>query len=293
MDYRRVRSDDRDERKTFWLEFQVCSDGLTPTPPPSSSSSSSSSSIVATCTSFPRFPDLPAELRLKIWSDLLQPRTVILACLDGDDVARKRAQLALRPNLRPVPVLLHVSAETRRLALQHYGAAPAFAWRIPSATMLASPRSAPARVYFDFRRDTLLLLGELEPFDGSNVNAPMVYFLAREDARRVVNVAVAFEELRLGEVESEQIFGTLFHVLDGFPGAERLLITSTDADLDRQRSARGGFPLDLGVGRRDNLVSKIWWGWVNGMSVVTSQLRNKQILMVREDSLADFVADCR
>lgn len=147
-------------------------------------------------------------------------------------------------------------------------------------------------MWFNFQRDTLLLLGELEPYDGSNVNAPMVYFLDKADARRVVHVAVAFEELRLGQVESEVIFGTLFHVLDAFAGVERLVITSTEKDLEWQRLVRGGMPLDLGLGRRDNLVAKIWEGWIHGMSICTSRLKDKQILMVREDGLADFVAEC-
>lgn len=277
MTYRRPK-DKEEEQKTFWLEFQVCSDGL----------SSSRPSTPPSPATFPLFPALPAELRLKIWECLLQPRIVIAACFDAADEPRKRAQLARRPCLRPVPVLLHINAETRRLALTHYELA--FPWRIPA--MLATPRARPARTYFNFAADTLLLLGELEPYDRSNINAPMVYFLARPDAARVGSVAVAFEELRLGEVESEQIFGTLFHVLDGFPRVERLLITSTEEDLVRQREVRGGMPLDVGLERRENLVQKIWWGWINGMSVVTSHLRDKQILMVKEDRLADFVAEC-
>lgn len=280
MSLRRRYRDEEEHQKNFWLEFQVCSDGLTP--PPST----------PTPATFPFFNDLPLELRLKVWEHLLQPRIVIAACFDDDneggrDTARKRAQLARRAKHSPVPVLLHVCHETRRLALQRYELA--FAWRIPG--MLARPRASPPRVWFDFARDTLLLLGELEPYDASNINAPMVYFLNRADARRVRHVACAFEELRLGEIESEQIFGSLFHVVDGFPAAERLLITSTDEDLVRAKEGRGGMPLDFGLGSKENVVQKIWWGWVNGTSVVTSHLRDKQILMVREDGLADFIAE--
>lgn len=284
MSLLRGRRDEEEDQKTFWLEFQVCHDGLTPSGP----STPSSSSPPPPRASFTLFPSLPFELRHKVWEHLLQPRIVIAACLDADDAARKRAQLARRPRLPATPVLLHVCGETRRLALRRYGR-PSFAWRVPG--MVARPLSRPARVWFDFDRDALLLLGDLEPYDSSNVNAPMAYFLDRGDARRVRHVACAFEELRLGEVESEQVFGTLFHVVDGFPGAERLVITSTDEDVARQREARGGMPLDFGLGRRENVVQKIWWGWVNGTSVVTSQLRDKQILMVREDGLADFVSE--
>lgn len=280
----RRRRDEEEDQKTFWIEFQVCHDGLTPPAPPSPSSSPPPSP-----SSFPLFSHLPYELRHQIWSHLLRPRIIIAACLDADDLPRKRAQLARRPRLPPTPVLLHVNRETRLLALRRYGGGPSFAWRVPG--MVARPASRPAQVWFDFARDALLLLGDLEPYDSSNVNAPMAYFLDRADARRVRHVACAFEELRLGEVESEQVFGALFHVVDGFPGAERLVITSTDEDVARQREARGGMPLDFGLGTRENVVQKIWWAWVNGTSVVTSQLRDKQILMVREDGLADFVAE--
>ncbi|PSR93631.1 hypothetical protein BD289DRAFT_346055, partial [Coniella lustricola] len=263
----------------FWLHFQVCHDGLTP-PSPSACSSH---------TAFRLFPALPTELRLQIWSHLLQPRIVIAACFDADPTAtaRKQGQLQHRANLPRCPVLLHISSETRALALSHYSLA--FSWRVPA--ILASPRTSPPRVWFNFTTDTLLLLGELEPYDSSNINAPMVYFLSRADAHRVRNVACAFEELRLGEVESEQIFGCLFHIIDGFPAAERLLITSTDEDLARAKQGRGGMPLEFGLGSRENIVQKIWWGWINGTSVVTSRMRDKQILMVREDGLADLVAE--
>lgn len=270
---RRRRRDEEEDQKIFWLEFQVCHDGLTP-PLPSSST-------------FHVFPDLPLELRLKVWQYLLQPRIIIIACFDAADEPTKRAQLALRRRLPATPPLLHVCHESRALALKRYELA--FAWRIPA--LLAQPRAAPPRVWFDFARDALLLLGELEPYDSSNINAPMAYFLQRNDTRRVRNVALAFEELRLGEVESEQIFGSLFHVIDAFPAAKRLLITSTEDDLRRQKDTRGGLPLDFGLGQQENVVQKIWWGWINGTSVVTSHLKDKQMLMVTEDDLANFVAE--
>ncbi|POS73132.1 hypothetical protein DHEL01_v208471 [Diaporthe helianthi] len=268
---------DQEPEKSFWLEFQVCRDGhydhqhQHPRP----------AAAAASPATFTCFGNLPVELRLKIWEQLLQPRVVIAACLDEENAAGKRAQLARRPSLPAAPVLLRVCHESRAVALGRYELA--FAWRVPA--MLARPRSAPARVWFDFSLDTLLLLGELEPYDSSNINAPMVYFLNRADARRVRHVACAFEELRFGEIESEQIFGCLFHVLDSFTGARRLLITSTDDDLQRHTMI-GCLPSST-----DNVVQKMWWAWINGTSIVTSRMRDKQILMVREDSLADFVAE--
>ena len=274
MAFRRYGAREEDER-SFWLEFQVCSDGHHDAP------AGQSQAAQASPATFTCFGDLPLELRLKVWEYLVQPRIVIAACFDEQRVPEKRAQLARRASHLPAPVLLHICREARQLALKHYELA--FSWRVPS--MLARPRASEARVWFNFEQDTLFLLGELEPYDSSNINAPMVYFLNRGDTRRVRHVACAFEELHFGEVESEQIFGCLFHAIDSFPGAQRLLITSTDDDLKRHTMI-GCLPSST-----DNVVQKIWWGWINGTSVVTSRMRDKQILMVREDGLADFVAE--
>ncbi|KAK7920394.1 hypothetical protein PG985_008416 [Apiospora marii] len=73
------------------------------------------------------------------------------------------------------------------------------------------------RVYFNFERDALYLLGELEPYDSFGFNSPMTYFLRKEDTERVRCVAVAFSALKYGETGSQQIFGSLFHVVDRFP----------------------------------------------------------------------------
>ncbi|KAL1865204.1 hypothetical protein Daus18300_007331 [Diaporthe australafricana] len=272
------RAREQEPEKSFWLEFQVCSDGHYDQARQPAAAAAAPASPPATFTCF---GGLPVELRLKIWEHLLQPRVVIAACLDEDNAAEKRAQLARRPALPPAPVLLRVCHEARAVALRRYERA--FGWRVPA--MLARPRSAAPPVWFDFERDTLLLLGELEPYDSSNINAPMVYFLDRADTRRVRHVACAFEELHFGEVESEQIFGCLFHVIDSFTGAERLLITSTEEDLKRH-SMIGCLPSST-----DNVVQKIWWAWINGTSIVTSKMRDRQILMLREDALAEFVAE--
>jgi hypothetical protein len=110
----------------------------------------------------------------------------------------------------------------------------------------------------------------------------MVYFLAKEDTRRVRHVACAFEELHLGVYESEQIFGCLFHIVDRFPAAQRLLVTSTPRDVETRQ---------LVLPSADNVIQKLWWGWVHGTSIVTSSLANTQILMIREDDLASFIAE--
>ncbi|KAK4455638.1 hypothetical protein QBC34DRAFT_460645 [Podospora aff. communis PSN243] len=286
-----------DEKTKFWLEFQVISDGLTAAPSPAAPPSTTTAppppleqhqppqppSPPSTPQTFHPFPYLPFELRLKIWEELLQPRIILAACFDSRFAAHKRSQLALRPSLPPTPVLLLISRETRALALRHYELS--FAWKLPprlaSPEAGALPTSGPARVWFNFRLDALLLMGELEPFDQYGFNSPMVYFLRREDCKRVRHVAVAYEELHLGVYESEQIFGSLFHVVDRFPGAERLLVTSTLRDAETRH---------LVLPAADNVIQKVWLAWVNGTSIVTSSLASKQILMIREDDLADFVA---
>ncbi|KAL2259443.1 hypothetical protein VTK26DRAFT_6887 [Humicola hyalothermophila] len=271
--------DQQDERIEFWLEFQVVHDGL------ESDGATRPSGGTFTC-----FGALPPELRLKIWEYLIQPRVVVAACIDSRFQDEKRAQLAQRATRPSVPVLLHVNHESRTLALRHYE--PAFAWRLPprlaapETGVLSAPSSSrtgapPPRVWFNFRLDALLLLGELEPYDQYGFNSPMVYFLRRDDTRRVRHVAVAFEELHLSLYESDQVFGALFHVIDMFPAARRLLVTTTPRDAETRH---------LVLPTADNVVQKLWSAFMGGTTCVTSALANRQILMIREDELPAFIA---
>lgn len=282
-----------DESPRFWLQFQVCSDGLGHDIKDTEDYASSS---------FHHFPHLPPELRLQIWKSLIQPRVVIAACISPGLAKHKAAQLARRPRRPTVPVLLHVCRETRALALQHYEMA--FSWKVPQGLSPSPADSAAAdrgdaRIWFNFARDALLLLGELEPLDRWGFSSPMVYFLRREDTRRVRHVACALEELRLGgsgssdgggggafsspAVSEEHVFGCLFHVVDRFPGAKRLLISCTPWDTDGTRR-------NLVLPAHDNVVQKLWSAWINGTSVATSSLSDTQILMVREEDLSSFIA---
>ncbi len=269
------------ESTKFWLEFQVASDGFESASAADSSSSLATPHTAAAPVTFSCFGRLPPEIRLQIWECMIRPRIVIAACFNSHFHDQKRKQLAARAKKRPVPVLLHICQESRQVALKHYELA--FAWRIPHR--LASSESGPgqcdARLWFNFGMDALLLLGELEPFDSYGFNSPMVYFLRKEDTRRVKHVACVFEELHLGVYESEQIFGSLFHILDRFPAVERLLITATDKDEEVSHIA---FPTT------ENVIQKLWWAWINGSSVVTSSLADKQILMIREDDMGSFIA---
>ncbi|KAK7752332.1 hypothetical protein SLS62_005668 [Diatrype stigma] len=324
-------------RTSFWLEFRVFDDGLDA---PAAQRMAARSICggggggESGSSSFALFPQLPAELRLKIWEYLLAPRIVQVACFDSEQepesefesasaspcqeaeaegkegegqgqggvstyfssfsssvaatAARERRHVGGSgggkgrrrerwQSQQQVPVLLHVNRETRTLALKHYELA--FAWKVPhvlavnslvpgtyyypqnhfppsssssssvsttanntTSPSLSSPPStsspsvpsqkqpqqpspkpsrraaagSEARVYFSFARDMLYLRGELEPHDSFGFNSPMAYFVARGDAARVRRVAVAFRALGYGETGSQQIFGSLFHVVDRF-----------------------------------------------------------------------------
>ena len=266
--------DQNDEKTEFWLTFRIVHDGLeiSDTPAPEAT------------RAFTCFGALPAELRLKIWELVIQPRVVLAACFDSRFKDEKRSQLSQRPKRPSVPVLLHVNHESRMLALRHYE--PAFSWRLPHR--LAGPEtgvlptSGEASVWFNYRLDALLLLGELEPYDQYGFNSPMVYFLRKEDTRRVRHVACAFEELHMSLYESDQVFGSLFHVIDMFPAAQRLLITTTPQDAEVRHLV---FPT------ADNVVQKLWSAFMSGTTCVTSALANRQILMIREGDLAAFIAE--
>lgn len=326
-------------RTNFWLEFRVFDDGLD-APAAQRLTAAAAASIPGGggSASFALFPQLPAELRLKIWEYLLAPRIVQVSCFDSEEepecefestsaspcqeadaeaeeqeagvdtyfssfsssvaatAARERRHGSSSSrggrgrrrerwqSQQQVPVLLHVNRETRTLALKHYELA--FAWKVPhvlavnslvpgtyyypqnhfppsasiststtttspslsspspsttsptrsqkqpepsqphpptkptaTTTTAATRRAAAgseARVYFSFARDMLYLRGELEPHDSFGFNSPMAYFVARGDAARVRRVAVAFRALGYGETGSQQIFGSLFHVVDRF-----------------------------------------------------------------------------
>src|SRR5205823_1606199 len=89
----------------------------------------------------------------------------------------------------------------------------------PEGDIVAAPErriSSPPRTWFNFALDAVYLLGELEPCDSFGFNSPMTYFIPSQTTRRVRKVAVSFGALRYGETGGQQIFGTLFHVVDRF-----------------------------------------------------------------------------
>lgn len=266
-----------------------------------------------------------------------------------------------------IPVLLHVSREARRVALEHYELA--FAWKVPhmlefgefddddcsesdeddhgegslddedsdesggatswksassSAEGSASSSSSghsngsksaltatskskrgpkDRRVWFNFSLDALYLLGDLEPSDGYGVAAPLSYFLSRSDTWRVRRVALSFTELCIGELEADQVFVVLYHVVDRFPLAiTTTTSTKTTAARTRRRSHR---PLlvaarhDVDVEARrfwddmpcchDNVVQKVWRGWASGTTGETPRDATREIWLVKEGQLDELV----
>ncbi|KAJ6783090.1 hypothetical protein PWT90_08616 [Aphanocladium album] len=301
------------DRPKFWIEFRTFDDGM------HSTDGGTGSSI-----SFPQFARLPTELRLKIWEYMVQPRIVVACCLERDGrLPERRAQLRKRTAGEPTaddydhgagggmtngscsPVLLRINREARSVGLRFYELT--FSWRI-SKLLSDTPVSQPARVWFNFALDALYLTGELEAFDAYGFNSPMVYFLRPEDTRRVRHVACAFAELGYPQLESDQIFGCLWHVADRFRAAERLLLALSpgEEEVAHCKFAAAAAAADRASGKgeddcavrltdEDNVMQKIWEGWMGsvkgrGAQDDRSQLVDKKMVLVREESLAEVIA---
>ncbi|KAI9158391.1 Efflux pump FUS6 [Paramyrothecium foliicola] len=272
MNNREAQHQDESPEPKLWLEFRTFDDGL--------SAQSATAKHTPSPATFPQFGQLPTELRLKIWAHLVQPRVIVVCCLQKDrEVERRRHELARRTRGAGVPTLLHVNHEARCVGLRHYELT--FSWKI-SKIVTDTPVSRPAQVYFNFALDALYLTGELEAFDSNGFNLPMVYFLRREDTQRVRHIACAFVELGYPEQESDQVYSCLWHVVDRFKGVDRLLLTVDDSDEEQMRGCL--------LRTTDNVIQKIWNGWRLGTTVTNSTMANKQMLLVKEDDLAEFVA---
>lgn len=308
-------SDPEDEESSdpkFWLEFRTFSSGL-------ETDTSNPDTLESEEPRFPQFAQLPPELRIKIWAYTIVPRIVVGCCLhradedhDGASLRARKEELQRRSTKQyAVPALLHVNQEARVEGLKHYELT--FGWRI-SKLLSDTPTSAPPNTYFNFDLDCLLLTGDLEAYDSYGFNSPMVYFMRREDTFRIRHVACCFKELGYPEQESDQIFGCLWHVVDRFPKAKRLLLTVGEGDEERlgwggkrvltdgggtnggglrgisgSVRAMGGEGGVGGLGEEVNVMQKIWSGWMSGTTVTNSTMADKEMLMVREEELMSFV----
>lgn len=191
---------------------------------------------------------------MQIWKHLLLPRVILITCQDQESEVELDLELKSRPSCARIPALLHVSHEARTVALEHYELA--FRWKVPTVLAeldmlpppqdgidpmaIAAPKWSEPRIYFNFEQDALFLLGELEPCTSTGFNSPMTYFLEREETKRVRNVAVAFRALRHGESGSQQIFGTLFHVVDRIKPANGRVLVCVNVGDEMTHTLMGG-----------------------------------------------------
>ncbi|KAK1995954.1 hypothetical protein LX36DRAFT_581347 [Colletotrichum falcatum] len=288
----------------FWIDFSLFDDGL--------DAAAAAAAAPDTLPRFHRFPELPPEIRLKVWSYLVVPRVVAACCLERDQsMPALRADFAARsvpapskpssssssssfPPAVPMvfnptcPVLLLVCRESRALGLAHYELT--FAWRdAPSSS--AAVVSRPARAWFNFRLDALYVVGVLDARDSFGFEAPVVRFLRPRDTRRVRRLACAFSALRYPHRGPGPAFGCLWHVVDRFPHARRLVLAVSPRDDEsmvpyRPPPAYGGYD----DGFNDNVVVQLWDGWVSGTTVTTVRVADTQVLLVREADLADVMA---
>jgi hypothetical protein len=130
-------------------------------------------------TTFTRFPQLPAELRLKIWLDVLpKPRTIhLVRDIDFTSISpspgRRRSVdshcVATFPCPRTISSLLHACRESRHEVLSRY-------------QMLFTPKSADDRFfrihYFDPHRDGLFV-EKVWPWVRGGSSKPSALFEAR------------------------------------------------------------------------------------------------------------------
>ncbi|CAK7203884.1 hypothetical protein SEUCBS139899_006634 [Sporothrix eucalyptigena] len=112
-------------------------------------------------TSFTRFPDLPTELRLKIWQLSFVPRVVEVHrrkshYADGDRSSASAKWQSWSSN----PPALAVCYESRTLALEHYAANIRLAVNTPCERAGEARLDLHRRLYLAPHVDTLVVLGE-------------------------------------------------------------------------------------------------------------------------------------
>ncbi|KAH6844526.1 hypothetical protein B0I37DRAFT_406216 [Chaetomium sp. MPI-CAGE-AT-0009] len=97
---------------------------------------------------FPFFPRLPAELRIAIWEESIEPRVVKVNLVD--DFAPETGEETITWRVTRIPALLETSIEARQVGLREYK----MLWCV--APMVVYSQAAPtAMVYFHPRMDVL------------------------------------------------------------------------------------------------------------------------------------------
>ncbi|TPX13495.1 uncharacterized protein E0L32_005966 [Thyridium curvatum] len=106
---------------------------------------------------FTLFPDLPAELRLRIWDFSLQPRVVVLHTRKAhySDPDKQPGSVALPPWKSSCrnPAALYACSESRSVALERYPVT------IP---LPGEGNRRPHGLYLDPERDTVVVLGDFD-----------------------------------------------------------------------------------------------------------------------------------
>ena len=275
----------------IWLEFRTYDDGH----------QDEQQSKETTRHSFPQFSQLPPELRLKIWSYLVQPRVVVACCLYNDDnLQRRRQNLDRLSRGSNTPAILQINRESRSVGLNHYE--PTFGtnetelapWR-PDPNYL--PPARPATIWFNFELDTLWLNGEVNtndletPADWSYwYGLPLLRFLKPEDTARIRNVACAVSELGWPRDGTMQIMPRLWSIFRRFPLAQHVPLTVGRADDARIEGAKERHLTDMwGQPAVHSEMDTAWNGWLTGTTVMVSVGDGRKVLLVREEDLSEFL----
>jgi len=113
-------------------------------------------------STFPRFADLPAELRLKIWHHSFLPRVITLHTrkLHYADDSRNRGVPSWQSR-NANPAQLSVSVEARQAAQEHYSVSLPLAVERTCERAGESPLDRHRRLFLSPRADVVAVLGEL------------------------------------------------------------------------------------------------------------------------------------
>ncbi|EFX05753.1 hypothetical protein CMQ_3822 [Grosmannia clavigera kw1407] len=270
-------------RRLFWLEFDALEqEAVEPLPP-------------GAPTSLRQFGQLPAEIRLQVWAAALrqQRRVITVTCHSADStylsgVPGQCVYDRMSPQ-RWSPALLPVLFRVSREALADLAEAPARIFTAghqpvsspetrdrPQHSLTSIPKNTYRRpgghgCLFNFETDVLLLQGDLEPHDDAATTS-MVYFLSRDDTRRVRHVACSAIALGVGRLQPELLFARLFPIVDRFHIVDRLVVvtppTTAGNDGDDGDDSTGcGSQHQKKPIRYDDICQQVWSRWTNSQNM--------------------------
>lgn len=261
----------------FWLEFRTLHNGDHGCPD------------APTTAIFPNFSKLPTELRIKIWTYLVQPRIVIACCLDraAEDLEKRRAQLLDHTTEynNGIPVLLHISQEARAVGLRYYE--QAFSWTV-SRPVSDVPSSGPSTTYFNFALDALYIFGDIEVFHEGGTITPVPYFLRHEDTSRVQKLVCSFREPGYTDDAGNQLFGRLWRMADRFSAVDKVWMALSKED-EAQYTEEAQFMALTAT----SVIQRVWDSWAlsTRWGVVNDTLVHKKMVFVNEADLLGIILD--